>query len=116
LRLLRKIVNLVVSIGLLSPLVACFLAIDLIQSLHQIRDALHLPALDSSFGDPSASFVQATFLSGFMLVVVFAIGMMRIATMTIREIDDFADPPESIKRLEARINALRINGSAQKTA
>jgi hypothetical protein len=114
LRLLRKIVNLIVSFGLLAPMVTCLLAIDAIQLLHQISEALHLPALDSAFGEPSESFVHSAFLLAAVFIIVIITIIMRIASMTIREKDDFADPPKTIKKLEERINALKAKGSAQR--
>jgi uncharacterized membrane protein YphA (DoxX/SURF4 family) len=114
LHLLRKIVSLLVLLGLFTPFVVAFFAVDTTQSLYQIKEALHVrqqPVVESY-----DFYTRTIDMMGNIVIAAIAFLIIQRSLKLVTEIGDFADPPETVKKLEARINALKAKGSPQKAA
>ncbi len=112
---LLRVVRSVIGIGMLVALSGVFvvgvLNFDMKHSLQQLKTEIQLPGTSSgvdSFEAVPALFYVAVFTS------IFIVGWLSITT--IREINELIDPENTIKRLEARILALRAKDVAQRTA
>jgi hypothetical protein len=112
---LLRVVRSVIGIGMLIALSGVFvigvLDFDMKHSLQQLKDEVHLPGTNPSVDNLEA--VPALFYVA-IFTFIFIVGWLSITTL--RKIGELIDPAKTIKRLEARILALRAKGAAQRTA
>jgi hypothetical protein len=107
----KRIFKLEQKIKYLQIFVIGVLDFDMKHSLQQLKDEVHLPGTNPSVDNLEA--VPALFYVA-IFTFIFIVGWLSITTL--RKIGELIDPAKTIKRLEARIFALRAKGAAQRTA
>jgi hypothetical protein len=116
--LLGRIIRLIVSWGMLLLLMLSISVLGIGTSLQQITEALHLtepPFLGFALTAPSIFASQMAVAFGSMGATIIITVSSIEAILASRQIVYFSDPQRGIRRLEARISALRAKGSAPKT-
>jgi hypothetical protein len=112
-RLLRGMSGLILLVGLTIFVSISVAQNDILMNTLQITNFFKIP--DSSFlsvaqSVPGKSILIATeilYISYLMLLLLLLVLTFSLVAAIFQEMDDFADPPKAIQRLEERINALR---------
>jgi hypothetical protein len=109
-RFLRKIVGFILIVGLAMVMNILVLSQELRLHIRRITDFLNIPDL-AVFGynlsEPDVYYEEMEYFFVYTASLAMLILLFWLGASTAREINDFADPPKAIKRLEARISALR---------
>jgi hypothetical protein len=106
---LRLILVFVVVSGLITIMFTMSMTLSTLREVRHITEFLNIPNTGlSGYPLPQPSLVGnfAFTIVAFMMVAV----LMVLVVVTLRRMDDFADPPKAIKKLEERISALRAKG------